>query len=704
MKKRFYSFLAFIMCINILNSSVLTINTEAATTVCAGRTEGMRAAVYAYADYEITLRNAVYIEGGADDGKMITDLKYSQAFDYFGMPIDGWVKIGSYDGSTDFRVTVDIDLGFKAAGLNTFYSRNYKNVEKEIGFADEVKFYISSNGEDYEYIGDGVTDTDLNLSETTAIYRLITKKEYTARFVRAVFECNGSNILYINEICAAAEGLVFYGNCTEKDIIRDTQGVIYRISGTEAAVAGLDISEINVNGKIPAVNASFNEDKAVYRLGEGSGNEVTVYCDFIDTDQTNYSGAPNNIKYIVIHNTGTTGESTDAERYNYRLHQSDGTSSWHYTVDDNKIYHSLADSIAGWHAGPTHNYESIGIEMCVNGAPTDYEGNSIFEGQEYNNWVNNRFRLTMKNTAVLTAELLTRYGLGIDAVIQHYDVSEKDCPQWLRANGEDEYNGELWLEFMSYVEEYYLLLNGDSPAPEISRESRIVIPDYIHLQSGEVYPVTALDADAFADMDDYINEIELGSLVNTIGIDCFSGSFGLEKVTLRNYNDDFYNDNNGRLLAVEGNVVFDPDSITMLEPKPAEWCSLDIRELDGRYYIFCKDEEYTVDFIEMDYCAGVRKATDSKGNRLRGNQSVGTGTVICFDDGVRLYVVCRGDADGDSEISITDYILAKRIYFGTYNPTQRQISALALSNGEGVTMTDYIMLKRHYFGTFDIMK
>ena len=75
--------------------------------------------------------------------------------------------------------------------------------------------------------------------------------------------------------------------------------------------------------------------------------------------------------------------------------------------------------------------------MCLNGAPVGPGGNNdpITSGEEYDKWYEETFVPTMDNTAVLTAELLVRYGLTPDKVLQHTDVyyfNIKQCPYYMR--------------------------------------------------------------------------------------------------------------------------------------------------------------------------------------------------------------------------------------------------------------------------------
>lgn len=62
----------------------------------------------------------------------------------------------------------------------------------------------------------------------------------------------------------------------------------------------------------------------------------------------------------------------------------------------------------------------------------------------------------------------------------------------------------------------------------------------------------------------------------------------------------------------------------------------------------------------------------------------------------------RGDINGDGIIDMYDYILCKRIYFGTYNPKDNEKELADANRDDIIDMFDYILLKRHYLGTYII--
>ncbi len=162
---------------------------------------------------------------------------------------------------------------------------------------------------------------------------------------------------------------------------------------------------------------------------------LTVHTDFLPEDYAGYSGINRRIRYIVIHETDNYSSTATAKAHNSFLHsekQKDTALSWHYTVDENEIYHHLPDDIAAFHASDGMknkggNQSGVAIELCVN------------QGSDFNK--------TVDNAAQLTAYLLQSYKLDLDDVKQHYDFCGKDCPDRLRENTN-------WDEFLLLVQKY----------------------------------------------------------------------------------------------------------------------------------------------------------------------------------------------------------------------------------------------------------
>ncbi len=661
------------------------------------------AAIYAYANYKITLRNAIYIEGVEDNGLLLTDYDYSSIETNENM-FDGWCGFKSYDGKTDYRVTVVNDLGYTASGICDFFARTYRNKSIDAETPNEIKFYVSIDGDYYEYIGNGATLTTSSADETSVTYTYSSALPYNGRYIKTVFNCSGKNKLYLNEAGFCAKGNVFRANYSKNGYYTDPQGLQYKIQNNSAEIIGFNKKPSGYSGSIDPSEADFNKDVSQYTLGLGSKNEIGVISDFIGADRLNYSGTPNNIQYIVIHNTGTVEEDTDAERYNYRMHNTESELSWHYTVDDKIIYHSLADNIAGWHAGSKYNYKSIGIEICVNGAPKDSKGNFVFSGTSYDQWVNTKFRKSLKNAAMLTAELLTRYGLDTDSVIQHHDATDKNCPMWLRyKNGKFTQNGVLWMEFLGYVEEYYRILNGSSPNPKIQPLSKITIPDYIIDYNGHVYPVNSIGNLAFQSADDFISIITLGKQITKISPDGFINS-GIYKIVVPEENVNFRTDSEGILYTADGETVYSPNAeIPNLTPNPKEDSDLNIYEINGLYYLIF-NKPISLNEISKSYGCDISRAYSKGGSSLYGTLIPTTGAIIVFADGAKVTVSALGDINGDSRINSMDYVIVKRICLGIYEMTESEFLAARIAGNENISPKDYVLLKRHCIGTYNIHK
>ncbi len=63
-----------------------------------------------------------------------------------------------------------------------------------------------------------------------------------------------------------------------------------------------------------------------------------------------------------------------------------------------------------------------------------------------------------------------------------------------------------------------------------------------------------------------------------------------------------------------------------------------------------------------------------------------------------------GDVNQNSKIDMTDYILLKRNYFGTYDFDEVKTARGDCNQNGQIDMTDYILLKRAYFGTYTLEK
>ena len=135
-------------------------------------------------------------------------------------------------------------------------------------------------------------------------------------------------------------------------------------------------------------------------------------------------------EWIVIHYVGSV--STAKNNVDYFYDKERGASA-HYFVDENEIWQCVDDSNSAWHVGGAKTYyndcrngNSIGVEMCCK---KDENGKLYIDNQ------------TIQNTIELVQMLMKEYGIDIDHVVRHYDVTHKICPAPFV---EDE---DVWIDF-----------------------------------------------------------------------------------------------------------------------------------------------------------------------------------------------------------------------------------------------------------------
>jgi N-acetyl-anhydromuramyl-L-alanine amidase AmpD len=133
-------------------------------------------------------------------------------------------------------------------------------------------------------------------------------------------------------------------------------------------------------------------------------------------NRANYTkNRTSDVTWIAIHYTGNKGD-TAKNNATYFNREVVGTSA-HYFVDEDYVYSSVPETSVAWHVGCKTGYynlcrnaNSIGIEMCL----LDSAGN---------------IRWDVCNTALtLTYSLMKKYGISVNHVCRHYDVTHKSCP------------------------------------------------------------------------------------------------------------------------------------------------------------------------------------------------------------------------------------------------------------------------------------
>lgn len=194
------------------------------------------------------------------------------------------------------------------------------------------------------------------------------------------------------------------------------------------------------------------------------------------------------IQYIVIHWVGNANTSATANRnYFNNLAKTHSTSaSSHYIIGLNgEIIRCIPDDEVAFHSGSySMNRKSIGIEDCHpdwNGKFTDDTYNALVE---------------------LCADLCKKYGISINNVIRHYDVTGKSCPKYY-VEHQDEWN--------KLKQDIYNKINGtpvEVPTEEQGSEEK---PMYKFKNGKTVEPI-------FADCN---HTVKIGSLNKWEVCECF---------------------------------------------------------------------------------------------------------------------------------------------------------------------------------------
>lgn len=171
----------------------------------------------------------------------------------------------------------------------------------------------------------------------------------------------------------------------------------------------------------------------------------------------NYGGSRNasQIRYLVYHYTGNDGDraANNAKYFQNNIVKA----SAHYFADDTTVWRSVPDLKVAWSVGGSKyanadktgggtmygvitNTNSISIEMC------DTIRDGVYQASE----------ATLANAAALGRALMEKYGIPIENVYRHFDVTGKHCPSYL-------VNTQKWAEFKKRLE-VKIMDNTPSPA------------------------------------------------------------------------------------------------------------------------------------------------------------------------------------------------------------------------------------------------
>ncbi|MED4581895.1 N-acetylmuramoyl-L-alanine amidase [Brevibacillus choshinensis] len=188
-------------------------------------------------------------------------------------------------------------------------------------------------------------------------------------------------------------------------------------------------------------------------------------------------------KGLVIHWTANEGKGANAVANRNYFNKPTTEASAHYCVDDKQIVRCLPENEMGYHVGAkSYNPESlkqlssypnnctIGIEMCVNS-----------DGD---------FKKMYQKTVELAADILKRYGWGVDRLWRHFDITGKNCPAYFVTDSfAEKFTGlsaeQAWAKFKQDVQRG-LIGNPqpeNKPVEKVSVEiNGVVLPAQGYLQ------------------------------------------------------------------------------------------------------------------------------------------------------------------------------------------------------------------------------
>lgn len=138
---------------------------------------------------------------------------------------------------------------------------------------------------------------------------------------------------------------------------------------------------------------------------------LNISVDLIPRTSSNRPGTPLHPTHITIHNTANNDPDADAQMHARYVKGADARRrkvSWHFTVDDKRCVKHLPTNEVAWHAG-SGNTQSIAIEVCQNQGIDQAEA--------------------ITRASLLTAVLMSFYGIDSQHVVSHHFWTGKDCPE-----------------------------------------------------------------------------------------------------------------------------------------------------------------------------------------------------------------------------------------------------------------------------------
>lgn len=148
---------------------------------------------------------------------------------------------------------------------------------------------------------------------------------------------------------------------------------------------------------------------------------MVIHTDYPCNPFNYQRGRAKPVSFLVFHYVGATGGAEANAKYFHAT--ANAGSSAHYFVghasEGAEIWSGVPEEHTAWHCGAKsyvhpscRNANSIGIEMCCKKSP-----NGWYIEEE-----------TLAAAAELGRDIMARYGIHIENVVRHYDVTGKLCP------------------------------------------------------------------------------------------------------------------------------------------------------------------------------------------------------------------------------------------------------------------------------------
>ena len=193
----------------------------------------------------------------------------------------------------------------------------------------------------------------------------------------------------------------------------------------------------------------------------------------------NYTkGRKQAVQYIVVHYTANNGDR--AESNGKYFQQPNRNASAHYFVDENDVVQSVKDSDTAWHCGAKsykhdkcRNDNSIGVEMC-----SEKDSSGLYYINE----------ATQKKALEVVKWLMEKYGVPLENVLRHYDVTGKLCPEPFVRNQVQwqDFKEKLSKQTEQKEEETEMIYNYiDENMPQWARETVQKLVDKGYLKGNE---------------------------------------------------------------------------------------------------------------------------------------------------------------------------------------------------------------------------